>query len=633
MFKLLLFAFLLAPPVFTTPNNIFIDTLRPFKDDIRAWISTIGRDGSVGIQAEYFGCDLCSILIPLVNLALEKYETLEIQQMVITACKVLDLAPNPSICDPIIRSYTDQFLYILGPTNPNAASICGILNSGCGDVNPILEDWRVPMDKNKPEVVPRPRIPDDIETVKILQFTDIHLDPDYKVGTTTECGDGMPICCREVYGNPQNSSIRAAGKYGDFNCALPVDALDAMYRHSRANHSDAKYVFLTGDYVHSGVWLYNVTENSRAIKIATNNLATIFNDPAVKIYPLTGNHEPHVINLYPPVELWESHPDFSLAWLYDLVLAPFVQRDPNLLPRAEMERFLKYGYYSVSPEPGLRLIAINTNLCYDQNFWLAYNPQDPNGQLEWLAHELWRTELRGEQVIIIGHVQPEGCWPVWSEKFHAIVNRFEGIIRAQFYGHSHRPQHRVTFEKGTSRGTSVSFIAGSALTDGMNPGYAVYHFDGVRQGKTWDVVSQELVILKLQESNEKGEAVFETLTETRQQFGMKDLRPDSVLDMAMRMICNQTLLDNYLAFYSKGTDSRSYSRCLISDNVCKANIICNIVSSDSSDPAPCTEMTRLIEATTCRRAVENGNGGEEESSGARNLGSIALLGVALLLFV
>ncbi|ODM92693.1 Sphingomyelin phosphodiesterase [Orchesella cincta] len=633
MFKLILFALLLAPPVvFTEPHNLFIDALRPFSDDIRSWISTIGRDGSVDnveIQADYFGCDLCSILIPLVDLALQRYSTGQIQQMVITACKILDLAPQPEVCEPIIKSYTDQFLYILGPTNPHAKYICGIINSNCGDVDADLEDWRIIVDKNKPQVLSKPRIPDEVDTVKILQFTDIHLDPDYKEGTTTECGSGMPICCREEYG--YNDTVRAAGKYGDFNCALPNTALDAMYNHSKTVHADAKYIFLTGDYVHSGVWLYSKVENSRAIKYATEKLVAEFADSDAKIYPLTGNHEPHVINLYPPNDLWSRNEsgvindDFSLEWLYKLVLDPFIKRDSNLLPKEEQENFLSFGYYSVSPEPGLRLLAINTNLCYDQNFWLAFYPQDPNGQLQWLADELLKAETNEESVIIIGHVQPEGCWPVWSDKFHAIINRFEGIIRAQFYGHSHRPQHRVTFEKGTTRGSSVSFIAGSALTDGMNPGYAVYYFDGVRDGRTWDPVRQELVILKLDESNEKEQAVFETITDTKEHFGLKDLRPESVYDMAKRMICDQQLLDNYLEFYSKGEDSRSHYGCSIQNNTCKASIICNIVSSDSSDPAPCTEIKRTIEATQCR----NGRG---QSSSDHIISNISLLAMSFLFF-
>jgi len=115
MLKFILFALLLAPPAFTEPNNIFIETLRPFSDDIRTWISTIGRDGSVsssvGIQAEYFGCDLCSILIPLVSIALDTYSVAQLKGMVVTACQILDLAPQPEVCKPIVDSYAvSQYL-------------------------------------------------------------------------------------------------------------------------------------------------------------------------------------------------------------------------------------------------------------------------------------------------------------------------------------------------------------------------------------------------------------------------------------------------------------------------------------------------------------------------------------------
>ena len=42
-------------------------------------------------------------------------------------------------------------------------------------------------------------------TLKMVQFTDLHLDFRYRSGANTDCGDVM--CCREEHGFPTNESF------------------------------------------------------------------------------------------------------------------------------------------------------------------------------------------------------------------------------------------------------------------------------------------------------------------------------------------------------------------------------------------------------------------------------------------
>jgi hypothetical protein len=83
-----------------------------------------------------------------------------------------------------------------------------------------------------------------------------------------------------------------------FRCGLPSTALHALYNEASTNHQDTTFIFLTGDYVHSGIWLYSVTENGRHILNVTKSLKEAF--PDTEIFPLVGNHEPDVVNMYPP---------------------------------------------------------------------------------------------------------------------------------------------------------------------------------------------------------------------------------------------------------------------------------------------------------------------------------------------
>jgi len=121
-----------------------------------------------------------------------------------------------------------------------------------------------------------------------VQFTDIHLDLDYVEGTNATCV-GLPICCREdtIFNEvPEDPSI-LAGPFGAVGCGLPESALEAMLSHAAENHSPS-FVFLTGDYVHSGVWLYNETENSKHISRVAELVAEVF--PSAIVLPVVGTN-------------------------------------------------------------------------------------------------------------------------------------------------------------------------------------------------------------------------------------------------------------------------------------------------------------------------------------------------------
>ena len=251
-----------------------------------------------------------------------------------------------------------------------------------------------------------------------------------------------------------------AGPYGSFSCALPVAAFQAILDHAAVIHPDVKYVFLTGDYIHSGVWLYSETENSRHILEVTSRVKDTF--PNAKIFPITGNHEAAPCNQYPPQEVWEEEDHkgkkLSAEWIYRATIANF----PDLfdgLPDQEVN-FLRGGYYTVKPEgsSNLRLVMLNSNLCYIENFWLAYDPIDPAGQLQWFADTMYAAEQANENVLILSHIMPGSgsCWPVWSDRYDKIVNRFENIIRGQFYGHSHTDYYSLSFERGNESLQHVS---------------------------------------------------------------------------------------------------------------------------------------------------------------------------------
>lgn len=83
------------------------------------------------------------------------------------------------------------------------------------------------------------------ETISFVQFTDLHLDLDYAVGSATVCHNVM--CCRADDGFPTDPAHQA-GPYGSLSyCDVPVSVLDKMTEKVNALAPDV--LFWTGDVV------------------------------------------------------------------------------------------------------------------------------------------------------------------------------------------------------------------------------------------------------------------------------------------------------------------------------------------------------------------------------------------------
>lgn len=78
------------------------------------------------------------------------------------------------------------------------------------------------------------------------------------------------------------------------------------------------------------------------------------------------------------------------------------------LPPDAMSTFMIGGYYSLVVQPGLRVIALNTNFydAWDPYAHLLSDRDDPGDQLSWLNMTLYNSTLYGEKVYIAGHVAP-----------------------------------------------------------------------------------------------------------------------------------------------------------------------------------------------------------------------------------
>lgn len=164
---------------------------------------------------------------------------------------------------------------------------------------------------------------------------------------------------------------------------------------------------------------------------------------------------------------------------------------------------LSGAFYTTKIAPGLRLISLNMNYCYNLNFWLLIDSVDPLGQLAWLMNTLQNSENIGEKVHIIGHVDPVGCFESWSKSYYEIVNRYESTITGQFFGHTHFDQFEMFYDlNNRTRPVSIAYVTGSITTyNNDNPNYRIYSVDGDHEDSTWHVLDHETYFMNLTEAN------------------------------------------------------------------------------------------------------------------------------------
>ena len=127
--------------------------------------------------------------------------------------------------------------------------------------------------------------PKERPTISLIQFTDVHLDLDYKVGADTNCNN--MLCCRDDDGYPKNPK-QQAGPYGSLaQCDVPPSVLFKMA--DKINELEPDALFWTGDITPHDMWDQSLEHVIRYSDYLTNFMQENLNDWAT--YVIDGNHD------------------------------------------------------------------------------------------------------------------------------------------------------------------------------------------------------------------------------------------------------------------------------------------------------------------------------------------------------
>ncbi|KOC66747.1 Sphingomyelin phosphodiesterase [Habropoda laboriosa] len=418
--------------------------------------------------------------------------------------------------------------------NLTATTICGVVleSKSCPLDDPEF-DWNINIDNNSDTVITENETQ---EQIKILQLTDIHYDPAYEVNGNSNCGE--PVCCRKGQNKTNVNSL--AGFWGDYeSCDTPWHAITDALTHIKETHQDIDFIYFTGDIIDHGVWETSKEGNIQSLVKIYDKMHDIFKN--IVLYPIFGNHEPHPLNQFAPRNITQK--DLTTRWLYELMADLWIGY--GWLPESARSTILQGGYYTVTPRKGFRIIALNSNACYSYNWWLLYNPKDPDNQLQWLASTLLEAEKNSELVHILSHIpaNSNSCLKTWKREYLRIINRFSHLIKAEFNGHTHNDEIAI-FYNSDAITKNVAWNGGSITAySRLNPNYKIYTVNNsnyaVNDYENW------MYDLSTANKNIHIKPTWYKSYSFKAEYGLSDLSATSLSNWLSLAVKNDTLLDTY----------------------------------------------------------------------------------------
>jgi len=345
------------------------------------------------------------------------------------------------------------------------------------------------------------------------------------------------------------------------------------------------------------VWLTTETEVTSDLNDAFTRMKGLG-----QAYGVVGNHDTSPVNSFPPAAVDTF---MSSQWAYDVLSsewASWIGSD------AATQADANFGSYSVLTAAGLRLISINTNFWYKQNFWLFEKTmeRDPSGQLAWLAAELEAAEVAGERAWVMGHM-PLGSSDAFhdqSEYFDQIIQRFDATIAALFFGHTHQDEFQLSYSTpatpSASTAVMTSYIAPALTPISGNPTFRVYTVDPL----TFAVLDYAVFYANLSSPTYQAGPVWEQLYSVKDAYGSLLGITDPAAELTPAFWHNLTELfesDDAVFQAWQGRKSRGVDLTPCT-GTCKSSTICGLRAAQSqyncATVSPGINFKRVVDINT-----------------------------------
>ncbi|KAF9548846.1 hypothetical protein EC957_005519 [Mortierella hygrophila] len=460
-----------------------------------------------------------------------------------------------------------------------------------------------------PTIFPKPKPanaaqpPPSGQSMKVLHFSDWHLDPLYRPGTEAKCSHN--ICCRDFGSwNDPGPIKKRASKWGEPKCDTPIalglSALEAIQRFV----PNATFGLFTGDIVSHDSWL--ITEKYVADLEKTSYELFKKYLQEMRLYVVLGNHDSYPSDQAPARHRPEQYSTHQ--WLYDHVATVWEKNEWITSIEADYARSHN-AMFMTRPMPGLKLITLNTDLFYVRNYYnmLDTDQDDPSGLFHDLILELQDSEDRHERVWIMGHMAPVTLTlPRSSILFQRVVARYSPhVIAGIFTGHYHQDKFIVMHDPDAEEHTQASAVnvvyQGPSITplDKANPAIRWYDVDP----KTFSILDSHTVTADIitqadyWESHDlEPEWVLEYSARSTYSDPLHPLPAGEPLSPAFwqsaveRMKDDAGLFGKYIRYQSKS--SAEAAECLWG-TVCEAETRCELQASTVLEHDVCEAMLEV----------------------------------------
>ena len=294
-------------------------------------------------------------------------------------------------------------------------------------------------------------------------------------------------------------------------------------------------LFWTGDNIAHDIWNQTAHKNAEYTIKISEWLQKHLGD--IPVFPTPGNHEFFPVNAMNFDEQDEVMDQLAAIW-------------KRWLDDESFELFKKYGYYSMPMKgnkefwDGYRVIALNTETCNHQNWYLFSQLNDPADMLKWVEKEFQQLEDNGEKAFVIGHVKPgeDACLYEWSMRYRALIERYQHVIAANLFGHTHTEDLNLVSDTTNKDITHLVFTPGSLTTySNHNPQFRIYDIDY----ETGYPVKAHKYFFNITAAN-LGDPKWEKQYEITEEYGLKDMSPQSFLNLTNKFKDEEGVATQYL---------------------------------------------------------------------------------------
>uniref|UniRef100_A0A915CJW6 Calcineurin-like phosphoesterase domain-containing protein n=1 Tax=Parascaris univalens TaxID=6257 RepID=A0A915CJW6_PARUN len=305
---------------------------------------------------------------------------------------------------------------------------------------------------------------------QFLQLSDFHFDRDY----SAQFGNVAEKCHQKS--NVKRSKL---GQFGDYACDAPKSLIKKTLAAAKEVIPNPDFVFWTGDNV-PHIDDYNETYVELVLQTVSGMLYTAY--PNTSVLPIFGNHD------YAPSNAFPDHNCSLYSNIYKMW--------KNWIGSANMDTFLKGGYYKYAAPNNVTILALNTNLYYKFNQAIPNftNPSDPADQFQFITDTLDVARRQRQTVHVVAHIPPgvfertpNFTWmlPQYNQRFIDITVRYADTIKWMIFGHHHTDTFHIVKDPGTGNPVQVYLIAPAVTpwfsslegAGANNPAFRVFDYD------------------------------------------------------------------------------------------------------------------------------------------------------------